>query len=588
MTETMVVPKTHAVLIVDDQAKDLEELERVIGAVEPVGEVHPATSRKQAFTKLQELIEAGTPTVVLLDACLRPNNCEPSLKLLDDLKRVGAVESGLVEVIVTSSLAQAQDIRKFRDLGFWTFIDKPGIVSGARTGIELHIQDAVARMDERAARRHGAVQHGRPAEQIIADLDLPPEWVPSGNCSELWKTYDHARVRARSGVNKRVRPIFIVYGETGTGKRGMAMAVHRWAGRGNYRSMNVKSLTGKDSIQLPRGGLFGYDKSFRHKNQDEPGPLDEVGDGTVVLDDLQHIDADTCEWLLQFLDERVYTRVGGGPSIEFKGQLVITINVPLDELYRSGKLDVQTVGRIKAKGGEVIELPTLAERGKDDVVAWFGRYIQELFREEHQLQARMSQEAEQEIRDIPLDNWGDNIRGVEGLARAVVNQFKIPGVPPPEHVVSGDEVRSLLRKWVFITSKQTQPQQAVANPWAGLNLSQAEGAVFQKYLNKWEAAEFQEAVRLAHREAWLKTEERRLTSEEKRTGKRGESRNYREFVFNLSTRNEYLATVEALIKSRGSVTTAAEKHFGKQRSNFHRNINLYGLRKRDDFEFLPQ
>src|SRR5262249_2842956 len=152
--------------------------------------------------------------------------------------------------------------------------------------------------------------------------------------------------------------------------------------------------------------------------------------------------------------------------------------------------------------------PTLAERGVDDVLAWFTRFVQKALGEIHQVRSQLSPEAEQEIRSIPLDKWGDNIRGVYGVAESVATERKLPTPPPQTYVISGDTVRNALAGWRFTTNTRQLAQSN--NAWVGLNLTQAEGAVFQKYLTKWDDPGFREQVLSFHRKAWDDSEGERI------------------------------------------------------------------------------
>jgi transcriptional regulator of aromatic amino acid metabolism len=76
----------------------------------------------------------------------------------------------------------------------------------------------------------------------------------------------------------------IVEGETGTGKEGMARAIHGWSKReGPFVAVNCATLP----AQLAEAELFGYRKgAFTGAERSSPGLFRAAAGGTIFLDEI--------------------------------------------------------------------------------------------------------------------------------------------------------------------------------------------------------------------------------------------------------------------------------------------------------------
>lgn len=538
-----------SVLIVDDDADHMPQLVESIGDIPEVCEVRKARTFDDADKHIDELVRRPTPTVILLDVYLRADNSEPSLDLFRKVWKSGLVEQGLAEVIVTTATADDEIVRQFEAVGRFEYIDKLAVMQ-ARTGITRHVRNALSAM-----RRRYSVCYGPAVARTADDFGLPEDLVPSGCSEDLLRIYDDVRRRVRDDRALKVRPIYFVYGETGTGKEWVTKAIHHWAGADRpLETFNIKDLSATD-IQTAQARLYGYARGFQGRKAVELATADNAKNGTLMIDDLQEMDPQTKSWLLRFFDDgRGFLRVGGGDRGQCEAQIVITSNRPLEQLRREGIIDLQTHARIM-KFGEPIELPSLADRGADDIIAWCNRFMTK-WATERNCRSRLvlDQGSEAVIRQLPLTSWAGNIRAVESVANAIAKASNdtVAFLNSPDaavqHVVPVAIVREVIGRTRFQCADEPPP---LTNAWQQLGFSKEDGERYQYYLDEWNDPLFKQRV-MQH---W--------------TQKRPPG-------FNLKQRNDYLATVEALIRARGVIKDAAAL-YGRERQNFYRNLHIYQL-----------
>jgi DNA-binding NtrC family response regulator len=548
----------------DDQSDDLKVLADRLRPQPNVCEVLTAQTKSQAMLALDGLIKRSEKTVLFLDVLLWAGKPDTSLKLLDWLRQTAALESGLVEVVITTATAPPEEIRPFKKLGFERYIDKLAVTKGATTGVSLLIQDSLDRMRQRAECRYEIVAGSLEASQMATRLQLPEELIPAGSSPTLWEVYDNTRTRVLNDRNLKVRPIYLVCGDTGTGKEWLAKAIHHWAGRpGDFHGINMRSLAEASTAgtQVGQAKLFGYDSSFRHSPIDLEGMVDAARDGTLLFDDFQDMHPETKSWLLRFFDDgREYTRVGGGKRFKSNAQIVITTNRPMEQLVREGIVDLQTKMRI-FKYGDPIYLPNIGERGIDDVIAWTKRFANKYFSDRFSRQCGLSLEVEALIRSVSIAKFRGNIRDIEGLANTACSRLRYDPNSSIELVLSADAFQAALANWDVLPDENSSMKTA----WSILGFTELEGRRYQAYLDRWTDLNFREQVEQTWHKQWIDSESRR-----------SKQRTYQPFQFSLNNRNDYLATVEALIRGKGVVKKAAEE-YGRARSNFYRNVNLYHL-----------
>jgi len=205
----------------------------------------------------------------------------------------------------------------------------------------------------------------------------------------------------------------LILGETGTGKELVARAIHKRSTRSSRAFIRVNC--GAIPPALVASELFGYEKgAFTGALQRRLGRFESANGGTIFLDEIGELPAETQIALLRVLQERELERVGGSQSVPVDVRVLAASNRDLKATVAAGAFRGDLFYRLNVFP---IHMPSLRDRIDD--IPLLVEYLIE----------RFAKKAGKRIRNIEkrtLDlfqayPWPGNIRELQNvIERAVI------------------------------------------------------------------------------------------------------------------------------------------------------------------------
>jgi PAS domain S-box-containing protein len=153
----------------------------------------------------------------------------------------------------------------------------------------------------------------------------------------------------------------LITGETGTGKELIARAIHKHSQRSGqaFISVNCASIPSA----LIASELFGHEKgAFTGAVQRRQGRFELAHSGTIFLDEVGDLPAETQIALLRVLQERQFERVGGNRIIPTDVRVIAATNRDLTAAIAAGMFRADLFYRLNVFP---IEMPPLRKRTED-------------------------------------------------------------------------------------------------------------------------------------------------------------------------------------------------------------------------------
>lgn len=247
------------------------------------------------------------------------------------------------------------------------------------------------------------------ARQIIRTLEAKYSFDDIvGDSDETTAAIEQAKLGANTPATVLLR------GESGTGKELFAHAIHNGSNRKYNKFVRVNCAAISET--LLESELFGYEEGAFSgaKRGGKRGFFEEANNGSVFLDEIGELSANTQAKLLRVLQEKEIVKVGGTKAIPINVRVIAATHVNLEKAILEGKFREDLYYRLNKIP---IQIPSLRQR-KGDIPAIAERLIQKINQDYGRNVEGLTDSA---VSYLQSYEWPGNVRELENiLGRAII------------------------------------------------------------------------------------------------------------------------------------------------------------------------
>jgi len=235
----------------------------------------------------------------------------------------------------------------------------------------------------------------------------------------------------------------LITGETGTGKELIARAIHKGSQRAGQAFISVNCAAIPSSLIASE--LFGHEKgAFTGALQRHQGRFEMAHSGTIFLDEIGELPAETQIALLRVLQERQFERVGGSRVISSDVRIIAATNRDLSAAIAAGAFRADLFYRLNVFP---IDVPPLRQRQED--IPMLVEYFVERYAEKAGKQ--ISKIDKNTLKLCQSYHWPGNIRELQNIVeRSVIlctgDTFSIDAAWLSSKIVARQKISAPLTK----------------------------------------------------------------------------------------------------------------------------------------------
>jgi len=221
------------------------------------------------------------------------------------------------------------------------------------------------------------------------------------------------------------RATVLIHGESGTGKRLIAHAIHK-CNPDERNKPFIEVSCGALTETLLESELFGHVKgAFTGAIKDKPGRFELAHGGTIFLDEIDAFTPALQVKLLRVLQEGEFERVGDNHTIKTDVRVITATNQDLENLITQNKFRKDLYYRLNIIA---IEIPPLRER-KGDIPLLVDELIKKHSKQANKSIKCISDEA---MAILANCDWPGNIRELENVIERAIILCKNTTITPED------------------------------------------------------------------------------------------------------------------------------------------------------------
>jgi len=250
-------------------------------------------------------------------------------------------------------------------------------------------------------------------------ITLPASFAPSSTFVEVGEVMaqDQGIFLYASEKMQRVKEMIdqvantdvtiFIQGESGVGKEVVARSIHMNSVRRDkpFVKVNCAALP----QELLESELFGYEKgAFTGAYRQKPGKFELADSGTIFLDEIGDISPALQAKLLQVLQDREFSRLGGKKDVKVDVRVLVATNKNIEEAVVEGQFREDLYYRLNVVN---ITIPPLRER-KEEIPA-LAEYFLNKFAKKYKKGAKLLNDSL--MRALLAHNWPGNVRELQNV-----------------------------------------------------------------------------------------------------------------------------------------------------------------------------
>ncbi len=281
-----------------------------------------------------ELMGAGAaPDVIILDVMM------PGIDGLETLRRLREMGDD-TPVIMLSVVGKASSIVEAMNLGATDYLNKP---------FEEEELEAVL---ESVLEKQGLEEE---RDSLLQQLGVPD------TKKSIWHNPAMRKIQQVIEQIADTDVTVLIQGESGVGKEVVAQSVHDTSDRAEQPLVKVNCAALPSD--LLESELFGYEKgAFTGATGRKQGKFEVANGGTIFLDEIGEMSPGLQAKLLQVLQDRSFSRVGGNKEIKVDVRIVCATNRRLEQMVRDGEFREDLFFRLNVVS---ILIPPLRDRREE-------------------------------------------------------------------------------------------------------------------------------------------------------------------------------------------------------------------------------